>query len=106
MLVVCNLKKAKLAGVESFGMVLCGSNEDGKVEFVEPPADAEVGERVFCEGMEGEPLSPNQIKKKKVWEAVSPDLKVVDGVATFKGSPILTSAGPCTTPTVKDGGIS
>merc|ERR1719152_747896 len=24
-LVVCNLKKAKLAGVESFGMVLCGS---------------------------------------------------------------------------------
>uniref|UniRef100_A0A7S1UFX4 tRNA-binding domain-containing protein n=1 Tax=Phaeomonas parva TaxID=124430 RepID=A0A7S1UFX4_9STRA len=105
-LVVCNLKKAKLGGVESFGMVLCGSNEDGKVEFVEPPAEAEIGERVFVEGMEGEPFSPNQVKKKKAWENVSPNLKVIDGTATFKGEPIMTTAGACTTPTVTEGRIS
>ena len=105
-LVVCNLKKAKLGGVESTGMVLCGSDADGKVEFVEPPADAAIGERVMVEGMDGDALTPNQLKKKKAWEAVSPELKMVGGVATFRGQPIVTSAGACTTPTVVEGKIS
>ena len=43
-LVVCNLKAAKLAGFASAGMVLCASTEDrSTVAFVEPP---EVGVRV------------------------------------------------------------
>ena len=105
-IVVCNLKKAKLGGVESTGMVLCGSDADGKVEFVEPPADAAIGERVMVEGMDGDALTPNQLKKKRAWEAVSPELKMVGGVATFRGQPIVTSAGACTTPTVVEGKIS
>ena len=44
-LVVCNLKEAKLAGVASNGMVLCASNEDkSDVKFVDAPADSQPGE--------------------------------------------------------------
>eukprot|EP01083_Nonionella_stella_P092759 259780_1 len=49
LLVVSNLKTKKLAGFPSSGMVLCAAEakEDGsgeKVEFVEPPEGAEIGE--------------------------------------------------------------
>lgn len=106
-LVVCNLKEAKLAGFPSNGMVLCGSSADGSaVEFVEPPPDAPVGERVVCEGMVGEIASPNQVKKKKHMEKAAAELKAVDGVATYMGVPLGTSAGPCTLPNIRDGTIS
>lgn len=37
--VFANLKKKKLAGVESEGMVLCGENDDHTVaELMRPPA--------------------------------------------------------------------
>ena len=49
-LVVCNLKPAKMRGVESQGMVLCATGEDGKVEFVEPPEGVPNGERVLFPG--------------------------------------------------------
>ena len=57
-LVLANLKSRKMLGFPSHGMVLCAANEDGsKVEFIEPPVGAKVGERVFCDGFEGEPVS-------------------------------------------------
>ncbi len=57
-LVLANLKTRKLVGFPSHGMVLCAASEDGsKVKFIEPPADAKVGERVMCEGFDGEPVS-------------------------------------------------
>ena len=68
-LVVCNLKPAKMAGFVSNGMVLCSKSEDGShVEFLEPPEDAAVGARVLPEIMDGgtEPASANMVKKKKV----------------------------------------
>lgn len=73
---VCNLKPVTMRGIKSAAMVLAASprvapGEDdhhaGPVELVNPPADAEAGERVYFEGFEGEPdavLNP----KKKVWE--------------------------------------
>ncbi|TKA76637.1 hypothetical protein B0A55_04932 [Friedmanniomyces simplex] len=73
---VCNLKPVKMRGIQSAAMVLAASprlaegEEDkhaGPVELVNPPADAEAGERVYFEGWEGEPegqLNP----KKKVWD--------------------------------------
>ena len=120
-LVVCNLKAAKIVGFNSNGMVLaakvrphniiCSSlirntrnsflhflqSADGKqVEIVSPPADAPVGERVFVHGLSGEPYSSAQIKKKKVWESVSKGLKTGEnGVATWDGMEIRTSAGVC-----------
>ena len=40
--VLCNLKPAKMRGVLSAGMVLCGADKDkGTVELLEPPAGAE-----------------------------------------------------------------
>jgi len=72
-------------------------SDDGKqVEIVSPPADAPVGERVFIHGLTGEPYSSAQIKKKKVWESVAKGLKTGDnGVATWDGKEIVTSAGVC-----------
>ena len=73
---VCNLKPVTMRGVKSAAMVLAASprlkegevdNHAGPVELVDPPADAEAGQRVCFVGWEGEPegvLNP----KKKVWE--------------------------------------
>lgn len=94
---MCNLKAAKIVGFSSNGMVLAAKAEDGsKVELVEPPADAQVGERVFIEGLTGEPLSASQVKKRKAWDSVAKGLKTGDGgVAAWDGKTIMTSAGPC-----------
>lgn len=96
-LVLANLKARKLVGFPSHGMVLCASNdEDGKVQFIDPPADAEIGERVTVEGFDGEPATENQVIKKKMLEAIFPDLKTNgESVATYRGIPLMTSAGPC-----------
>jgi methionine--tRNA ligase beta chain len=105
-LVVCNLKSAKLFDFVSAGMVLCAKNE-GKVELIEPPGDAVVGERVFVEGLTGEPASPAQVKKQKAWENVAKNLRTGEGgVATWSGKVIQTTAGPCKAPTLVDAPIS
>jgi hypothetical protein len=72
-------------------------SDDGKqVELVSPPADAPVGERVFVDGLGGEPLSSAQVKKKKIWESVAKGLKTGEkGVATWDGKEIVTSVGAC-----------
>ncbi|KAH7464882.1 hypothetical protein KRP22_012701 [Phytophthora ramorum] len=97
-LVLLNLKPAKLGGFKSHGMVLCACDEAHEnVQFVEPPADAVVGERVtIASEASGEPLSAAQMKKQKALEKISPDfLTDAKCVATYKGEQIMTSAGPC-----------
>ena len=104
-LVVCNLKKAKLAGFSSEGMVLCASG-DGKTEFIDPPTDAKIGENVKIDGLTGDPVGSNQMKKRKIWSQVQPGLKTNDDrVACWEGKVILTSAGPCTAKSVVGGEI-
>ena len=105
-LVVCNLKAAKLAGFSSNGMVLCAASEDGKVEFVAPPAESEPGERVVCEGMMVEPASPNQVNKKKLMQKAAEELRAIDNVACYQGVPLTTAAGKCTSPTIAAGTIN
>lgn len=96
-LVVCNLKAAKIVGFASSGMVLAAKAEDGsKVELITPPSDAQVGERVFIDGLTGDAASSAQVKKKKIWDKVAKGLKTGDGgIATWDGKEIKTSAGPC-----------
>ena len=104
--VVCNLKPANMRGIKSHAMVLAATSEGGsKVELVEPPADAEVGQRISCDGFEGEPdevLNP----KKKVWEQVCPDL-ATDGdlKACFRGVPLSVNGAPCTVTSIVKGSI-
>lgn len=85
--VLCNLKPAKMRGVTSEAMVMCASTPE-KVEILVPPADSKPGDRVVCKEYPGEPdalLPP----KKKIFEQVAPDLKTNDNcVATYKASPL------------------
>ncbi|GLE10422.1 hypothetical protein PINS_up022523 [Pythium insidiosum] len=92
-----------LVGFKSHGMVMCAAvpTEDGKekVAFVEPPADAAIGERIVFEGLTGEPFTPAQVEKKKVLVNIGEDMKTdANGIATWKGHVFQTSAGPCTAP--------
>ncbi|GBF87385.1 methionine-tRNA ligase-like protein [Raphidocelis subcapitata] len=104
-LVLCNLKPAAMRGVTSQAMVLCASDADGKVELIDPPSGAQVGERVTVPGYLGDPdeqLNP----KKKIFESVAPDLATdAARVACYKGVPLATSGGPCTAASVAGGGI-
>lgn len=96
-LVICNLKPAKLGGFKSHGMVLCAVSEDGKTcEFITPPEGSKVGERVFITTESGEPVSAGQMKKQKIWEKVSINLKTSDQrIAMYQDQPLRTEAGEC-----------
>jgi len=86
--VMCNLKPAKMRGVTSQGMVMCAT-EPGKAELIDPPPGAKAGDRVICKEYPGEPEQPFMNPKKKIWEAVKVDLKVDDhGVVRFKDAPL------------------
>lgn len=105
-LVVCNLKAAKIVGFTSNGMVLAAKG-DGKVELVVPHEDAPIGERVFLEGLTGEPATSAQVKKKKIWDSVAKNLKTAErGVATWAGKALFTSAGKCAAASLEGAPIS
>jgi len=97
-IVLCNLKPAKMRGIESCGMVLCASvDEPRAVEPLAPPEGSAPGERVFVEGYEtgtpDEVLNP----KKKVWEKLSVDLKTSSSCeAQWQGNSLLTKLGKIT----------
>ncbi|KAF3783934.1 putative methionine--tRNA ligase [Nymphaea thermarum] len=101
---ITNVKPGKLRDVLSAGLVLCASNADHTtVEPLVPPEGAKIGERVTFAGFDGKPedvLNP----KKKQFEKISTDLYTDEnGVATYRGVPFMTSAGPCTSSLVKVG---
>ncbi|KAK6161741.1 hypothetical protein DH2020_005122 [Rehmannia glutinosa] len=105
--VLCNLKPAAMRGIKSQAMVLAASNNDHtKVELVEPPQGAVVGERVtfpgFEEGLPDDVLNP----KKKVWETLQVDLNTdTELVARYKNLPFTTSAGVCKVSSISEGSI-
>lgn len=94
---ITNVKPGKLRDVMSEGLVLCASSDDHTV--VEPliaPKGAKVGEIVTFSGHDGKPEDVLNPKKKQL-DKITPHLYTDDkGVATFKGTPFMTSAGPCT----------
>lgn len=94
--VILNLKPAKMRGVMSNGMVLCASNDDHtEVEPLCPPAGVPYGEKLSFEGFTGEPLEVIN-PKKKMLEKLFPDLKTnADGVAKYKDAVFTTTKGVC-----------
>ncbi|MXQ81595.1 hypothetical protein E5288_WYG012026 [Bos mutus] len=73
---LCNLKPAKMRGVVSQAMVMCASSPE-KVEILAPPNGSVPGDRITFDAFPGEPdkeLNP----KKKIWEQIQPDLYTND----------------------------
>ncbi|GLI59558.1 hypothetical protein VaNZ11_001461 [Volvox africanus] len=93
--VVCNLKPAKMRDVMSYGMVLCASDDShGKVEPVLVPDGVPIGERLTVEGFTGNPVEEIN-PKKKVLERLFPDMKTNEaGTPVYKEKPFMTSKGP------------
>ena len=84
---LCNLKPAKMRGIVSEAMVMCASTPD-KVEILAPPEGAVPGDLVTVAGFEGKPddvIKPTNKKAVSVFEQVAPDLKTNAGCeATYK----------------------
>ena len=112
----------------------------GVRQFADPPAASQPGDRITCEGYDGEPdESINPTKKNNAWTGVadvraslslptttthtagslcheltatvvrvSPlqDLYVENGVATYKGVPLVTPSGPCKPASITSGQLS
>ncbi|XP_049767790.1 tyrosine--tRNA ligase, cytoplasmic isoform X1 [Schistocerca cancellata] len=102
--VLCNLKPAKMRGVESCGMVLCASFEDPKcVEPLIPPNGSVPGERIFIEGYESGTPDDVLNPKKKVWEKLQVDLKTnVECEAEWQGNALCTKNGKVKSKTLKN----
>ncbi len=96
--VVRNLKSRKLAGFASNGMVLCatGPGDNGRVEFVEPPEGAQLGERVRFAGHEGAAAEPNRVDKKKVRRARSVGGRGGEGGGGSRSRALVTRTAPNT----------
>ncbi|KAI8329727.1 hypothetical protein BC941DRAFT_442272 [Chlamydoabsidia padenii] len=106
-IVVANMKPSRFRGVLSQGMLLAASSQDQAVVDLLTP-NGPVGERVQIQGVDSL-ASPDAVlnPKKKVFEQVAPYLKTdKDGVATYKGLPLATTAGLVTSKLVKLGQIS
>jgi len=100
--VLCNLKPAKLKGIESRGMVLCASvdgteTEGGKkVEPLIAPEGSEPGDKVHVEGFEGKEPDEQLNPKKKVWDKLAVDLKTSGCdkcLAQWQGNQLLAPKG-------------
>uniref|UniRef100_A0A8C0CY09 Aminoacyl tRNA synthetase complex interacting multifunctional protein 1 n=2 Tax=Balaenoptera musculus TaxID=9771 RepID=A0A8C0CY09_BALMU len=104
-ILLCNLKPAKMRGVVSQAMVMCASSPE-KVEILAPPNGSVPGDRITFDAFPGEPdkeLNP----KKKIWEQIQPDLYTNDEcVATYKGAPFeVKGKGVCRAQTMANSGI-
>ncbi|XP_007946480.1 aminoacyl tRNA synthase complex-interacting multifunctional protein 1 [Orycteropus afer afer] len=102
---LCNLKPAKMRGVLSQAMVMCASSPE-KVEILTPPDGSVPGDRITFDNFPGEPdkeLNP----KKKIWEQIQPDLYTnAECVATYKGVPFeVKGKGVCKAQTMSNSGI-
>lgn len=110
--VVANLKPRNMAGLTSAGMLLCANNGgDGdarRVELLLAPDGAVAGERLTWGDAANEPPhGGNKIAKKRIWEAVQPDLGVNGACeAGWRGVVLTSSAGPVKCASIKDGGVS
>ncbi|XP_069315183.1 aminoacyl tRNA synthase complex-interacting multifunctional protein 1 [Eulemur rufifrons] len=102
---LCNLKPARMRGVLSQAMLMCASSPE-KIEILAPPDGSVPGDRVTFDAFPGEPdkeLNP----KKKVWEQIQPDLYTnEERVATYKGAPFeVKGKGVCRAQTMANSGI-
>lgn len=104
--VICNLKKANMRGIESNGMVLCASDEKHeKCEPLNVPKDSKPGDKVYCKGCKTCEKPLEEIKpKQKILDRLFPDLVTdKDGHAKYKEFLIETEKGPLLPSSIKHG---
>ncbi|XP_042414698.1 aminoacyl tRNA synthase complex-interacting multifunctional protein 1 [Zingiber officinale] len=111
--VLANLKPRNMRGIKSNGMLMAASDEPHEnVELLIPPEGSIPGERIWFgseEDKDKQPdaASPNQVQKKKIWEAVQPHLKTTnDCLAVLAANPMRTSAGVVACKSLKNARIS
>lgn len=99
---LCNLKPAKMRGITSEAMVMCASSENG-VEVLSPPSGSKAGDLVNVNGFVRNP-DPVLNPKKKIFETVAPDLHTNDNLlACYKNVPLeVTGKGFCVAKSLKN----
>ncbi|KAK3274931.1 hypothetical protein CYMTET_16914 [Cymbomonas tetramitiformis] len=104
--VIMNLKTAKLAGLNSEGMILATEYDEGAgVKLLKVPQDSEVGSPIFLEGGEPSTATVKQLKTA-VWDTVKAGLRVLGEQGTFDGKKLVCSAGVLTSDVgVPDGAL-
>ena len=78
------------------------------MELLLAPDGAVVGERLtWGDAAKRTAARGNKIAKKRIWEAVQPDLGVNGACeAGWRGVVLTSSAGPVKCASIKDGGVS
>lgn len=106
-LVLANLKERSIAGFKSQGMVLCACNADkSAVKLLEPPAAANIGDRVVFGAFSGEPATPAQVAKKKIFETLAPLLRTDSSGVAHCGDAAFTIGGAHVTAPLPDAVVS
>jgi methionine--tRNA ligase beta chain len=105
--VVLNLKAAKLGGEVSEGMILAASEPEGvgegRVKPLVPDAGSAPGDQLRLQGQDApDPAGYSKTLKGDHWRKVVPSLTVVGGVACFEGKPLASSAGAVAAPGFPD----
>lgn len=107
-LVVCNLKPAKFAGVLSQGMVLAASNsEKTVVELLDPPSEVKPGDKVTFAGYDSMETTGTLNPKHKIFEKCAVDFSISTSlVAMFKDVEFQVNGSPVTVKSLAGGVIS
>ena len=91
--IICaNLKARPMGGIKSNGMVVCCSDKDHKtVTLIDPPVEAEIGDRVIISDFDIiDPFSSAQVVKRKILEQSMPEWKTnEDYIACYKDKPFV-----------------
>ena len=111
-LVFANLKPRRLAGVVSYGMLLCASTaaDDGdrRVDLCRPASDAVVGDRLMIELMAGNDGGdvPGLISNSRLIQVMEKLKTDNDGTARFDGDVLVTRNGAQVKSTLTNAAIS
>ncbi len=90
--IVSNLKPAKIRGVESNAMLLAAEDRNGRVVLL-TPGDVKPGTPVTIEGIPSQPVKALEFSDfQKISMIVDEEQKI-----TYRGKPLVTVAGPVTT---------
>ncbi|CAD7684966.1 unnamed protein product [Nyctereutes procyonoides] len=103
-ILLCNLKPAKMLGVISSNGGMCASSPE-KVEILAPPTGSVPGDKIVSDAFPGEP--DKELNPKKIWEQIQLDLYTNDEcVAIYKGAPFeVKGKGVCRAQTMTNSGI-